>query len=57
MPMLIKQQMLSENFFLLAEILLYQFKPVYDVGEESSSTSVPTETEDLGVSRICNTNC
>ena len=52
----------SEDLYLSlpAEVLLYQFEPVYDVGEEpsssSSSSSIPTEMEDFGVSRVGNTD-
>jgi len=48
----------SEDLYLslLAEVSPYRFKQVYDVGKEPSSSSVPTETEDLGVSRVGNTD-
>jgi len=38
------------------EVLPHWFDPVYDVGKEPSSCSVPTETEDLGVSHMGNTD-
>ena len=50
----------SEDLYLSlpAEVSPYQFEPVYDAGEEpsssSSSSSIPTEMEDFGVSRVGN---
>jgi len=62
LPPLIHQQRPSEDLYLSlpAEVSPYQFEPVYDAGEEpsssSSSSSIPTEMEDFGVSRVGNTD-
>jgi len=49
----------SKNLYLSlpAEVSPWRFEPVYDAGEERSSSSIAThKMEDLGVSRVGNTD-